>query len=267
MKTKMVWYSILFFFLIGFIGFVVGFGNALSIGMAVTQQTEPAVGMPAESSSEPGEETGDLTAEGVRVIVLGDSLARGAGDPAGEGFAERVVQAIEARMNEPVNLYNFAVEGMRSEALVSQLEDPMILQAIANARYVMISIGGNDLRDVARLSLIQQDQAFEESLSNHITNLNRILQRLRTVNDQALIVFIGLYNVDYSRRNDPENAYLLEWNYETHQLLETDDHSLFIPTYDLFQLKVDQYLSFDGLHPSAAGYDAIADRIMGNLPD
>lgn len=267
MKTKIVWYSILFFFLIGFIGFVIGFGNALSIGMAVTQPTGKAVGMPAESSSEAGEEAGNLSPGGVQVIVLGDSLARGTGDPAGEGFAERVVQAIEERRNEPVTLFNFAVEGMRSEALVTQLEDPMILQGVANARYVMISIGGNDLRDVARLPLIQQDRAFEESLSNHIANLDRILKSLRTANDEALILFIGLYNVDYSRRNDPENAYLLEWNYETHQLLETDGHSLFIPTYDLFQLKVDQYLSFDGLHPSAAGYDAIADRIMGNLAE
>lgn len=267
MKRKIVWSSILFLFFIGLTGFFMGFYNALSIGIAATQPSDSARSMTVEEPSDISREAKIPASEGVQIAVFGDSLARGTGDPSGEGFAERVAQGLEARMNEPVDLFNVAVEGMRSDALVSQMADELAIQGIVNARIVMVSIGGNDLRAVARMPLVQQEQAFEESLRGYLANLNQILQQLRSVNEEALILFIGLYHLDYSNPNDRESAYLLEWNAETQRVLEGDVNAQLIPTYDLFQFKLEQYLSPDGLHPGPAGYEAIAERILGNLPE
>ena len=267
MKRKIVWISIRFLFFIGLAGFVMGFYNALSIGIAATQPSAPENAMIIEEPSEIPSEAEIPVSEGIQIVVLGDSLARGTGDPSGEGFAERVAQGLEARMNASVDLFNFAVEGMRSDALVSQLADELTLQGIANARIVMVSIGGNDLRAVARMPLVQQEQAFEEHLRGYLANLNQILQQLRSANEEALILFIGLYHLDYSNPNDRESAYLLEWNIETQRVMDSDINAQLVPTYDLFQFKLEQYLSPDGLHPSAPGYEAIAERILGNLPE
>jgi len=266
-QGKMIWYGILLLFFVGFVSFVVGFHNALSIGIAVTQSTETATSVSPASSSERAEEEEIMNAEGIQIMVLGDSLARGTGDPEGEGFAGRVARGLEEKMEETVMLYNFAVEGMRSEELVTQLEDEGILQGIGNARYMLVSIGGNDLRAVARLPLAQQNQAFEESLRAYLDNLNGVIQRLRSVNEEALIMFIGLYHPDESKPDKRESDFLLEWNYETQRLLETHAKTQLVPTYDLFQFNLGQYMSLDGLHPSAPGHEAIAERILENLPE
>ena len=266
MKRKMVWYVILLLFFAGFISFVVGFYNALFIGMGVNRQPDGGNPTLSEAPTEQVEEGEIMDSEGIQIMVLGDSLARGTGDPSGEGFGERVARGLEEREEEEVILYNFAVEGMRSEAVVAQLEDEGILQGMRNAGYILVSIGGNDLRDVARMPLVQQDQGFKDNLRGYLDNLGQVIQRIRDVNGEALVMIIGLYNLDYSRPYNQETAYLLQWNYETQQLVETDPKAQFVPTYDLFQFKLGQYLSFDGLHPSALGYEAMAKRILENLP-
>lgn len=265
-KRKVVWYGLLLLFFAGFLSFVIGFYNALSIGITMTQSSEPVSQEPSDPSAEKHDEK-TFPSEGVQIMALGDSLARGTGDPEGDGFAERVARGLEERVEEQVTLFNFAVEGMRSEDLVTQLEDEGMMQGIMNARYILVSIGGNDLREVARLPMVQQEQAFEERLTAYLDNLQLVIEGLRSVNEEALILFIGLYNLDYNSPYDQETAYLLEWNYETQQLLETDTRAQLIPTYDLFQFKMDQYLSLDGLHPNAPGYEAIAQRILENLPE
>jgi lysophospholipase L1-like esterase len=259
MKNHWLWYAILVIFIIGIIAFVIGFNNAVSIGVEVTQ---PVPVSPAET--EPDVQPEIMPAGEYRVAVIGDSLAQGTGDPTGDGFVGRVVQEMELQFEEPVTLYNFAIEGLRSEDLVEQIENPLMIQGIAQARYIIVSIGGNNLRAIRNVPAGQQQQLFEEQLTLYLTHLDSIVNQIRNANEEGLIIFLGLYNLDYLG-NDQENAFLIEWNYETHQLLETYQQTLFIPTYDLFQLNLDQYLSFDGVHPNGLGHEAIADRIIRNL--
>lgn len=260
MKQKWLWISIIGIFFIGFTGFVIGFGNAFLIGLEVTQ--------PASVSEEVTETTipppevfpvGDF-----QVVALGDSLARGTGDSAG-GFVERTVEGMEAEEDVTITLYNFSNEGMRSGELAEQIKDPLLEQAVANARYLVISIGGNDLRDVRRTAVPQQDQVFERQLNQYLEHLEEILERIRRTNEQSLIIFLGLYNLQDNLSSETETGYLLEWNYRTQQALAAFPGTLYIPTLDLFQLNFEQFISFDRLHPSEEGHEAIARRILDNL--
>lgn len=259
MKKHWLWYAILFIFVIGIIAFVIGFNNAVSIGVEVTQ---PVPVSPVET--DPDAQPEIVPAGAYRVAVIGDSLAQGTGDPAGDGFVGRVVREMELQLSLPVELYNFAIEGLRSEELVEQIENPLMIQGMAHARYIIVSIGGNNLRAIRNVPAGQQRQMFEDQLTLYLTHLDSILDKIRNANEEGLIIFLGLYNLDYLG-SEQENAMLIEWNYETHQLLETYHQTLFIPTYDLFQLNLDRYLSFDRVHPNSLGHEAIAERIIVNL--
>ncbi len=260
MKRTWLWYGIIFIFFIGLAGFAIGFGNAFLIGVEVTQP-QPA----AEVTVDTPEEPPVIQAEGdFRVVALGDSLARGTGDSAG-GFVERMVQGMEALQDNSIDLYNFSNEGMRSGQLLEQITDPLLNQALEDARYTVISIGGNDLRDIRNVPLERQDQAFEDQFSTYYENLEKILEQIRRTNEEGVIIFLGLYNLQDDEFDERETTYLLEWSYRTQQLLTGFGNTLFIPTQDLFQLNYDQFISFDGLHPNEEGHQAIADRILENV--
>ena len=261
MRKTWLWYSIIILFFIGLTGFFFGFGNAFLIGAEVTQPQ--AVD---EEMSDTPEVLPEIHAEGdFQVVALGDSLARGTGDPDG-GFVERLVQGMEEEQGVSVDLYNFSNEGMRSGELLEQITEPLLNQALADARYTVISIGGNDLRDIRNMPIESQDQAFEDQLEAYIDNLEKILEQIRQTNSDGMIIFIGLYNLQDDRYHEREVTYLLEWSHQTQQLLTQYGSTLFVPTRDLFQLNYQQFISFDGLHPNEEGHRAIARRILENTP-
>lgn len=59
--------------------------------------------------------------------------------------------------------------------------------------------------------------------------------------------------------------FINNWNYETEQIIAEDANSIFIPTYDMFEYNLNNYLTVDGFHPNSAGYEAIANRIVEAL--
>ncbi len=253
---KWIWYTVSTVFILGIILFAYGFGQAVSIGIEINQAPETNQTI-IETPVEP--EVVDA------VLVMGDSLARGTGDPTGEGFAGHVIKGLEAVAEEPVTLYNIAVEGLRTQALLSQVTDPQTLEGIRGSNLIMISIGGNDIRAIERIESDQKSQYFRDALDKYLVQLGEILSTIRAENASAQLVFIGLYNLDYSPSNREQSGYLIEWNQATQKLLESFEGTLFTPTYDLFKLNLESYISADGLHPNSEGYAAIGDRILKNL--
>ncbi len=258
MGRKILWYGIVLLFIIGIAGFVIGFGNAIFIGADIAKPPETS-----EHAEEP--DNGAIPHEDHQIVALGDSLASGTGDTTGQGFAGRVAEAVRQQTGKSVGLYNFAVEGMRSETLASMIGSLEVKDHLEAANYILISIGGNDLKDLTDIPFGKQDQIYTEQLSAYLAHLENALQDIREINQEGMVVFLGLYDLDYSDPGSRENAYVLEWNYQTQLLLDKYANTVFVPAYDLFQLNMDRYMFFDGIHPNDSGHEAIAKRIIDSL--
>ncbi len=209
-----------------------------------------------ERQQEEEEESGDY-----RFVTLGDSLARGTGDEESLGFAGRTVSKLEEALEVSIRHENYAVEGLRIGGLIEQLENQDLLEEIQEAEAIMISIGGNDLRGIQRLPESERRNAFEILQTEYLENLNEMVRRIREENREALVVFLGLYNLDYSGENPEETELLLQWNANTYEAIEKEGNAVWVPTYDLFQFQLQELLSPDQLHLNGEGYEKIADRI------
>ncbi len=80
------------------------------------------------------------------IVALGDSDTTGSGDPTGVGWVGFFGRLLEKKIDVPVQVQNFAVEGKTSDELLSELRsDEATRTVVANADVVLIGIGGADL--------------------------------------------------------------------------------------------------------------------------
>ncbi len=204
----------------------------------------------------------DTEKDGKVVVALGDSLTRGTGDDTGKGYIGYLVDELEEKSKEKITIHNFGVKGYRSNQLLDQLKQGEIQRTIQGADYILITIGGNDLFQSGQTFLQMDEQQIAQAKESYLKNLASILKELRTMNDSAVIFHIGLYN-PFIDLNDSEltTKVVRDWNYDTNQLLDQNEKFVFVPTFDLFQLSVNDYLYTDKFHPNAEGYRLIAERV------
>lgn len=200
--------------------------------------------------------------KGKVVVALGDSLTRGTGDDSGKGYIGYLVEELEEKSKEKITLHNFGVKGFRSEQLVAHLKQAEIQRQIKQADYIVITIGGNDLFQGGQTFMEMDEKKIVGIREGYLKNLQAILKELRSLNSEAVIFDLGLYN-PFIDLNDSQltTKIVRDWNYETSKLLDQDPQTIYIPTFDLFQLKVNDYLYTDKFHPNAEGYKLIAERI------
>jgi lysophospholipase L1-like esterase len=196
------------------------------------------------------------------IVALGDSLTRGTGDVEGKGYIGYLVDQLQEKTDEKITLQNLGVKGYRSDQLLKQVQQVGIKNQIKSADIILITIGGNDLfqsgKTLLNLNLGEVDTLRQE----YLANLEKIVTEIRTLNKDATIFQIGLYNpfIDFSEAEIMTKA-VRQWNFETVELLDEYPQTVFVPTYDLFQLKVNDYLYTDKFHPNSEGYKLIAERV------
>nr|WP_249745364.1 SGNH/GDSL hydrolase family protein [Mesobacillus boroniphilus] len=200
--------------------------------------------------------------DGKVVVALGDSLTRGTGDDTGKGYIGYLVDELEDKSKEKITIHNFGVKGYRSNQLLDQLKQAEIQRKIQSADYILITIGGNDLFQSGQAFLQMDEKQIAQAKESYLKNLESILKELRTMNDLAVIFHIGLYN-PFIDLNDSEltTKIVRDWNYDTNKLLDQNEKAVYVPTFDLFQLSVNDYLYTDKFHPNAEGYRLIAERV------
>jgi lysophospholipase L1-like esterase len=80
-------------------------------------------------------------------VALGDSIAYGMSADPGSGYVDLFYNNLTTiEGNESLTLYNEGIPGITSSELLTQVQiNPEVMQELANAQVVTISIGGNNL--------------------------------------------------------------------------------------------------------------------------
>lgn len=217
-----------------------------------------AEGIKESTAPSETEETTDIT-----VLALGDSLTRGTGDETGQGYVGIVTEQLKEELDpREVTVYNLGINGQESSQLLQQLGQKNIIRQIKEADIILMTIGGNDLFQGGDALLDFNLEKILKTQKQYVTNLEQIFTTLHEQNTKATIFILGLYNpfidLDY---NDVTNNIVREWNHTTEDVAGKFEKVVFVPTFDLFQLSVNDYLYSDHFHPNQAGYGLISNRL------
>ncbi|HEU4522029.1 MAG TPA: GDSL-type esterase/lipase family protein [Thermoanaerobaculia bacterium] len=192
-------------------------------------------------------------------LILGDSLARGAGDQSGLGIGGRLDEELRRRKVEAEETVNIAVNGARTADLLRQLESANVRRLISEANTIIISIGGNDLwGGTDWQSAPPQDPAAV--MDEVLGRVARAIEIVRQANPTARIFLIGLYNPFRLPQLTP---LVSQWNARVIERFSQDPNVTVVQTADLFSHR--DRLALDRFHPGGEGYELIARRIADAL--
>ncbi len=249
----------------------VGIGTVAAVALAAgfVLALRGAIGDPiGEPPPPPSQPAARPATDGTRrILVVGDSLARGTGDEAARGFALDVLDALKKR--GPAELTNLGVNGMESTEVRALVESANVRTLAAQAGLILVSAGGNDLSHAAGRSTGSPSDladAVAAARSTYVENLRGILRALREANPTAPIVVIGLYD-PFSGESGPGrlgSSVILQWNNLAAETALAFPGVTVVPTFDIFQARPDR-LSADRYHPNRTGYRMIAERVLQSV--
>jgi lysophospholipase L1-like esterase len=240
--------------------FGTGFGLALRGSLGEPLGTEPPSPRKAAKIEK---------AAGKRLLlVLGDSLAKGTGDESGRGFAADVLESLRRRA--PTDAANLAVNGAESADVRQLISSTNVRALAANADWILLSAGGNDLSHAVPRGIGSPVAALEDvgkARAQLIANIREILTELREANSDAPIYLIGLYDPfsDAGPAAQAGASVILSWNAAVAETVVSFRNVFVVPTFDIFYGRADR-LAADRFHPNRSGYQLIAERIQQLLP-
>ncbi|HEX9303107.1 MAG TPA: GDSL-type esterase/lipase family protein [Thermoanaerobaculia bacterium] len=201
------------------------------------------------------------------VLVLGDSLSHGTGDPTGNGYATDVADFLKRR--GPVELVNLAVAGAESSDLRELVGSANVRSLASSANLILLSIGGNDLSHALGGAGAPGEalSAVAATRARLAGNLRAILSELRAANPSAPIRVLLLYQPfsGDGREIRVGASLVLAWSGLISETTLAFSNVAAIPVFDLFQGRPDR-LASDRFHPNRDGYRVIADRVIQTLP-
>lgn len=187
-------------------------------------------------------------------MVIGDSVAHGAGDESGRGISGDLSAFFG------VTAENLGINGARTRDVARLLRSDRAKAAIRGSDAVIVSIGGNDLfgDQVAKLeSLVWPSIPMERT----IARIDRLVGTLHGINPSARIDLVGLYN---PYRNAAFSAFLDRevqmWDSRLIAHFANETGVDVVRIADLFRF-VPRLSPVDHFHPGQSGYALIAQRI------
>ncbi|WP_170292075.1 SGNH/GDSL hydrolase family protein [Heliobacterium mobile] len=217
----------------------------------------------AEKDTAKVTKTSVVEKENLRVLALGDSLTRGTGDPSGKGYVGYLVDRLKENSHHEVSLSNIAVNGEKSDQLLLRLKEKKVRKQVESADIIVMTIGGNDLLNGGQSLTNLNFTEIQTDKAKYVKNLTEILSELRSINEDANIFYVGLYNpfseMDYELLT---SSVIRNWNAASAEVCADFPKTTFVPTLDLFPPQVNDYLAADKFHPNAEGYQLMAERLV-----
>ncbi|MGF7048012.1 lysophospholipase L1-like esterase [Paenibacillus sp. DS2015] len=223
----------------------------------------------------------------IMITAMGDSLAKGTGDNTGSGFVRRSIEGLTTITGKKVTLLNnLGINGLTTARLLPKLEEKGTQYALKRSDIILLSIGANDLFKGSQLLPDSSGESSDSvgtttnegqaeitpeqllaALPQASSQLKSILERLREINPDAYIIYIGLYNPfgDMKDLQIAGNDAVATWNNSAQTLINKYEKMTLVPTFDLFTHNLQLYLASDHFHPNGEGYQQIADRIVQGI--
>jgi len=199
-----------------------------------------------------------------RAVVIGDSVAQGAGDENAIGLAGYLGVELRAKSADPLAPVNLGLNGARTANVAVVLNRLDARAQVAKADLVVISLGGNDLYGDSHARLLTRLLPAIQRRRATI-KLAHIVESIERINPAAQVYVLGLYN---PYRHSPLAAWLNEqvnlWDGGLIQRLASNQNVTVVRIADLLA-RGDRMSPLDHFHPGSQGYRAIARRIAETL--
>ncbi len=243
-------------FMSAFLAFILCF-SASAVGFAET----------VDVSFSPDEQTEDSSSSPLSYVVLGDSIARGAGlwNP------EEAVYGKIVADTDGFEYHNFGIDGFRSVDLAALLQRKDVAETVKNADIISISIGGNDFLkgNLPRLilsTLVGNRGPLNEIIDNFYLNFCTVIEEIKILNPDAVILTQTLYNTGgYIIFYPVFEIALRQFNdcFYRYQR-ENPDSIEIVDIYSAFRFKGINICG-DTIHPNGSGNKIIAREILKKL--
>ncbi|PSL41894.1 lysophospholipase L1-like esterase [Planomicrobium soli] len=204
------------------------------------------------------------------ITALGDSLSQGVGDEANAGgYVGRLAQDMRQWPGVRGTLVeNTAKRGRRSDQLLAMFQRGELTGPIAQADYVVMTIGGNDIMRIVKRDLFSLNiEAFEAELVLYENRYKTIFSSIRAINPNVPVVVMGIYNPFSLITRDVQefDEIISEYNSSMAAIAEQDPQACFVPVDDLFVGNDNLVYHTDFFHPNSKGYDLMTGRILESM--
>ncbi|MDN3438763.1 GDSL-type esterase/lipase family protein [Planococcus sp. APC 3900] len=206
------------------------------------------------------------------ITALGDSLSQGVGDEENlGGYTGRVAAEIRTWPGvEGVAVENTAKRGRRSDQLLAMFQQGELTGPVAEADYLSLTIGGNDVMRIVKRDLFSLNmQAFEDELILYENRFENIFTAIRSINPTVPIIVMGIYN-PFSLITDEVEEFdqiIASYNEAMQDSAEADPQACFVPVSDLFEGNKNLVYHTDFFHPNSKGYDLMSERILERMEE
>lgn len=200
-----------------------------------------------------------------KVVVVGDSLVYGYGDPEGGGWVERLRRQAMAPGATGAVFYNLGVRGDRASQVQERLAQEFRYRGEIRNRMpdrVVISVGTNDSARVGRaLGRNYTDfEDFEQTIAALLAEARQLCP----------VLFVGMVPVNEAAMPFSEVLYYShreQWRYKEATREVCESHNIpYLDVMDLWLRRGDAWwqarLSVDGLHPNTLGYQSLVQDVL-----
>jgi lysophospholipase L1-like esterase len=195
-----------------------------------------------------------------RTVVLGDSVARGAGDEKRLGLPGRLDHEFHTMGFTADATLNLGINSGRTYNVKHLLRQPRATAVVARADVIVISLGGNDLYGDPQARLLTGIWPWYQR-SRTLKRVEQVVHLVRQMNPSARIYLLGLYN-PYQRtsRGPWIDTQVNLWDAGLIRRFADMPEVTVIRIADLL-VRTDRISPIDHFHPGSLGYAAIARRI------